>query len=58
MTSNVVEVDQHVADYQMCMESMQSRIKELERQLERRDGEGESLCSELRALLAREKDIR
>ena len=54
----MVEVNQHVSEYQACMESMKGRIVELERQLEWREGEGKGLCSELRTLLKEEKKIR
>ena len=54
----MVEVDQHVSEYQACLESMRTRILELERQLEWREGEGDSLCTDLRALLKEEKIIR
>ena len=54
----MVEVDQHVSEYQACMESMRTRILELEGQLEWREGEGDSLCTDLRAMLKEEKTIR
>ena len=53
-----MEVDTHVSEYQACMDSMRTRITELERQLEWREGEGEGLVSELRTLLKEEKKIR
>ena len=53
-----MEVDQHVSEYQICMESMKTRILELERQLEWREGEGDTLCTDLRTLLKEEKKIR
>ncbi|CAI7994621.1 hypothetical protein GBAR_LOCUS1516 [Geodia barretti] len=45
-------------EYQACMESMRTRILELEGQLEWREGEGDSLCTDLRAMLKEEKTIR
>ena len=59
VTSNVMEVDQHVSQYQECIETMENRIQELERQLQLRgDSEGDRVCSELRSLLKEEKKIR
>ena len=63
--SNVSDVTHHVTQYVNIIASLHRRINELERQKKegwRRKGEGggegERMCSELKALLLEEKEIR
>ena len=62
LSSNILEVEHHVSEYNVIMKSLEGRVKELERQKRRgwREGPGEggSLCAKLKTLLQEEKDIR
>ena len=63
VSSNIGEVNHTIIEYEEIMKTMKKRIHELEQEKKmawrrRGEGEGASLCGELRILLQKEKEIR